>query len=97
MTRFDTKRAFIQGLGRVGRYGEEERRFVLEGLNPVSSIGEKAIKTKLVTAKAALMKKVKPAANKNKNKKKPQTPGSQQPTTNATSDTMADKKANQTD
>ena len=40
MTRFDTQRAFIQGLGRVGRYGEEERRFVLEGLMPVSSLGE---------------------------------------------------------
>ena len=61
---FDTKRAYIQGLGRVGRYNECSLRFIWEALQePVNKKKETAIFAKL---RMALAGKRKPS---NKNQK----------------------------
>ena len=64
MSDFDSKRSYVQGLGRVGRYNEDSRRFIWEQLaEPVNKKKETAMFAKL---KAALDGARKPGNKKQK-------------------------------
>ena len=66
---FPNQRAYLQGLGRVGRYNEPCERFILSGLNETVNKEQKEALAGKILSKIEAMKQPQTRRGKNKHNK----------------------------